>query len=85
MGLNTPNRLKQTFRLQTGLNSFKHLFMPPSPKPNKRGALHKEGSVFIAAWVPAEIAEILDREVQNQDSDRSKIIRRALRHHLKPN
>lgn len=59
--------------------------MSQSAKPNKRGALHKEGSVFVGAWVPAEIAAILDREVQAQDSDRSKIIRRALRRHLKPN
>jgi metal-responsive CopG/Arc/MetJ family transcriptional regulator len=52
------------------------------PKSNRRGALKQEDSVFVGAWVPTEIADILDREVQAQDSDRSKIIRAALRRHL---
>lgn len=54
-----------------------------SRKPNNRGALKKGAAVFVGAWVPLEIAQILDREVQLKDSDRSKVIRAALRRHLK--
>lgn len=44
----------------------------------QRGAVRTGRSVFIGGWVPTEIAEAVDRAVQDHDSDRSKFLRRAL-------
>lgn len=52
------------------------------PKPQKRGSVHKSGSQFIAAWIPDEIVEAMDSAVRERDTDRSKIIRNALRNFL---
>jgi hypothetical protein len=47
-----------------------------------RGAVQKAGATFVAAWIPDEIVTALDQAVQRQDTDRSKIIRKALRSFL---
>ena len=53
-----------------------------SKRRNARGAVPKEGSTFVAAWIPDDIAAALDQAVQRQDTDRSKLIRKALRSFL---
>jgi len=53
--------------------------MHAKPRQQSRGAVQKAGATFIGAWIPNEVVAALDREVQTKDSDRSKVIRRALR------
>jgi metal-responsive CopG/Arc/MetJ family transcriptional regulator len=48
-------------------------------KKMKRGAAPRAECVFVGAWVPINLADALDRAVFETDSDRSKIIREALR------
>ncbi len=54
---------------------------PPSRRQT-RGAVQKAGATFVAAWIPDEIVAALDLAVQRQDTDRSKLIRKALRSFL---
>ncbi len=57
--------------------------MPNQPsKPQTRGAVQKAGSTFIAAWIPDEIVQAIDLAVKRDDTDRSKLIRKALRSYL---
>lgn len=51
----------------------------PQSRTQTRGAVQKAGATFVAAWIPDEIVASLDRAVQAQDTDRSKLIRKALR------
>lgn len=53
-------------------------------RPQKRGAVRKADSKIVAIWLPEELAAALDLAVRSEDSDRSKIIRKALRRHLAP-
>lgn len=53
-----------------------------STASQKRGAVTKENSSFVGGWVPKEIVAILDQEVKRTDSDRSKLLRKALRAYL---
>jgi predicted transcriptional regulator len=48
----------------------------------KRGAIRKNDAVLISVWVPDELVLHLDTLVQQEDSDRSKIIRKAIRARL---
>lgn len=47
-----------------------------------RGAYPREGSVFIGAWVPSRWVAALDMLVAKEDSDRSKLLRIALKEKL---
>ena len=49
-----------------------------SERKFKRGAHRREDCVFIGAWVPKELLDLLDQQVINEDSDRSKMLRKAL-------
>lgn len=52
-------------------------------KPNhNRGAVKKSAATLVAVWIPHELATALDAAVNREDSDRSKIVRKALRRHL---
>jgi len=48
-------------------------------KPKRRGAVTKEGSQLVAVWLPNELCKRLDELVRSQDTDRSKLIRKAIR------
>ena len=48
----------------------------------KRGAVQHTGSTLISVWFPKELVAKIDRLVSEEDLDRSKVIRRALRHKL---
>jgi metal-responsive CopG/Arc/MetJ family transcriptional regulator len=48
-------------------------------KQMQRGAVRTSHSVLVAAWLPFPLVRALDDAVQQNDSDRSKIIRDALR------
>lgn len=52
------------------------------PHRQTRGAVTKAGATFVASWVPDELVEALDCAVKIQDTDRSKLIRKALRAYL---
>jgi len=39
----------------------------------------KNEKTLIALWVPNDLLEALDRAVESEDSDRSKIVRNAIR------
>ena len=54
-------------------------------KPMKRGAGRNEDSVFVGAWLPMPLVHALDRAVADRDSDRSKLIREALKEKIQPN
>ena len=54
----------------------------PPTRRQTRGAVQKAGATFVAAWIPDEIVDALDLAVKRQDTDRSKIIRKALRSFL---
>ncbi len=57
--------------------------MPKQPtKPQPKGHAHKEGTTFIAAWIPDEVVAQIDKAVVRDDTDRSKLIRKALRQYL---
>lgn len=51
-------------------------------KRQSRGAVQKQGSTFIAAWIPDEVVALIDEAVQRDDTDRSKLIRKALKSYL---
>jgi len=48
----------------------------------KRGSVTKSTAKPIAVWLPDALKEQLDAAVQSLDSDRSKIIRAAIREKL---
>lgn len=48
----------------------------------KRGAYRREETVFVGTWIPAAWVRRIDNVVKREDSDRSKIIRRALERKL---
>jgi hypothetical protein len=48
------------------------------PRKIKRGAVTRDGCIFIGAWVPNEMASAVDIAVLQTDLDRSKFMRRAL-------
>lgn len=50
---------------------------------HQRGAIKKDKATLVSVWLPNEVLTLLDQEVQQQDSDRSKVIRKAIRRHLK--
>jgi predicted transcriptional regulator len=54
----------------------------PLHDPRKKASRHKPGSTFVAAWMPNEIVAALDREAKKSDTDRSKLMRRAMRRYL---
>lgn len=54
----------------------------PAIKRPPRGAIEKSGCTFLAAWVPNDIIAEIDATVRAEDTDRSKFIRKALRHYL---
>jgi metal-responsive CopG/Arc/MetJ family transcriptional regulator len=47
----------------------------------KRGPASNE-SEFIGVWVPKQLVELLDRAVRKSDTDRSKLLRAAVREKL---
>jgi metal-responsive CopG/Arc/MetJ family transcriptional regulator len=52
------------------------------PKRQTRGAVQKDGATFIAAWVPDDVVLAMDQQVQREDTDRSKLMRMALKQYL---
>lgn len=59
-------------------------FMPDTTPPSKprRGAVTKSKSILIGAWIPTPIVQQMDAAVQANDTDRSKLLRAALRAYL---
>lgn len=47
-----------------------------------RGALTTRQAKLVAFWLPLELLEELDRHVNREDLDRSKVIRSALKERL---
>jgi hypothetical protein len=52
---------------------------PTKSKAFRRGSVSKGDAVLVAVWIPLALRDALDHQVQVEDSDRSKIIRQALR------
>jgi hypothetical protein len=50
---------------------------------HKRGKYRREDCVFIGAWIPAPLMDLIDRQVVVEDLDRSKMLRRALEEKLR--
>lgn len=50
----------------------------------KRGAHRKEDCVFVGVWIPNALMKVIDEFVQQEDIDRSKLLRRALEEKLRP-
>ena len=48
----------------------------------QRGGCRGKDCAFVGAWVPIELISLLDRAVERHDSDRSKMLRRALEEKL---
>jgi metal-responsive CopG/Arc/MetJ family transcriptional regulator len=49
-----------------------------------RGAVTKnQGRKLISLWIPSALHKKLEEAVQLQDSDKSKVVRDALRQHLR--
>lgn len=48
----------------------------------KRGAYTRRDCMFVGAWLPIALVEVLDRAVMDLDSDRSKLLRRAIEQNL---
>lgn len=51
-------------------------------KKQKRGAYRRSDCVFVGTWIPAHWLEKIEAVVQAEDSDRSKIMRKALERKL---
>jgi metal-responsive CopG/Arc/MetJ family transcriptional regulator len=49
----------------------------------KPGPSKAKETVTISLWVAASTVKAIDEASAAEDSDRSKFVRRALRHHLK--
>jgi len=54
----------------------------PAKISRPRGGIAKSDCTLISFWAPANIAAALDAAVKAQDTDRSKLIRRAVRREL---
>jgi len=52
--------------------------MPKSYTKRNRGAHRRENCVFVGVWIPSSWVTDLDDLVKDQDSDRSKVIRKAV-------
>ena len=48
----------------------------------KRGRFRKSESELVALWIPRELLAVMDLEVRRTDTDRSKLLRNALREKL---
>jgi metal-responsive CopG/Arc/MetJ family transcriptional regulator len=48
-----------------------------------RGSVRVKSSVFVGLWVPKTLVEQIDAAVRATDSDRSKVIRLAVRDHIR--
>ena len=49
----------------------------------KRGAFQRQECLFIGAWIPSSLMDLVDECVQREDLDRSKMLRRALEEKLR--
>jgi hypothetical protein len=75
----TPPKKSSRFYLHDGVkSSLIRLNMTPR-KQMRRGAVRNGDRVFIGAWLPLQMVQALDEAVTTLDSDRSKIIRDALK------
>lgn len=50
-------------------------------KQQKRGALGTD-KTLVAVWLPNPLVAAMDHLVKKEDTDRSKVLRKALRTHL---
>lgn len=48
----------------------------------KRGAVQKDTSKLVNVWIPDAMVEVMDLAAAEEDLDRSKLIRRAVREML---
>ena len=51
-------------------------------RKTKRGAYGRDECVFIGAWIPRSWVPRINALIAREDSDRSKVIRKALEHKL---
>lgn len=51
-------------------------------KTLKRGTVRKKEAEFVGVWLPLPLITLLDQAVRMRDSDRSKLIRNAVRKEL---
>lgn len=54
----------------------------PQKRKSPRGCVRKADAVLITAWVPESLSEAIAAAVTKMDTDRSKFMRRAIRHEL---
>ena len=52
--------------------------MKHEPKRIRRGAVNRHKCVFIGGWFPKPLVDAMDRQVVVEDSDRSKLLRKAV-------
>lgn len=52
-------------------------------KKQRRGAYRREDCTFIGTWVPKAWVLKIDELIATEDTDRSKIVRRAIEKKLK--
>ena len=52
-------------------------------RTGKRGAYRGTKCVFVGVWIPATLMEQIDAFVQQEDLDRSKMLRKALEEKLR--
>lgn len=45
----------------------------------QRGAVRTDESVLVSVWVPLQLFDAVNKQVQVEDTDRSKFTRNALR------
>ena len=48
----------------------------------KRGTITKRNATLIAVWVPKKMASAVDLAIHEDDEDRSKFVRKAIRDRL---
>ena len=52
------------------------------PMSNRRNKRTNKDSTLVAVWVPTDLLALVDKVAETQDTDRSKLIRRAIRSSL---
>lgn len=48
----------------------------------KKKVPRQKKEILVAVWLPRELLRVLDKAAAARDTDRSKLIREALRRHL---
>jgi metal-responsive CopG/Arc/MetJ family transcriptional regulator len=53
-------------------------------KPPRKNSTNSKYTTLVAVWMPTELVRQMDAAAKQQDLDRSKLLRKALRQAIRP-